>query len=218
MSRDDLEKLTKQELVELVLKLQRPAKTSRTSSTPPSRDQKEKLRELETGRRQGGAQGSFPRARRGCRPYHRSPAGSLFGLRACLWNGHGRRCDRPIRPRRPAGDHADCRSPSPSGCCLPALRCPDEGGSAASGDRLAVRAEHPDAGFVHEAFPACLLSTAGAAVWRCVRTEDQPGRVGEHVCARAPGVCGAQGRPSRPASSGRGRGSIRITLDRIDPK
>ncbi len=42
MDRDQLHKLSKGELVELVLKLQRPAKTSRTSSTPPSSNKKER--------------------------------------------------------------------------------------------------------------------------------------------------------------------------------
>ena len=40
MSRDELERLSKQELIELVLRLQRPHKTSRTSSKPPSTDPK----------------------------------------------------------------------------------------------------------------------------------------------------------------------------------
>ena len=51
MGREDLERLSKPELVELVLKLQRPVKTSRTSSKPPSTDRKER-RELS---RPGGA-------------------------------------------------------------------------------------------------------------------------------------------------------------------
>ena len=42
MSRGDLERLSKHELVELVLKLRRPTKTSRTSSKPPSTDRKER--------------------------------------------------------------------------------------------------------------------------------------------------------------------------------
>lgn len=42
MNRDELEQLSKDELVEMVLKLQRPSKTSRTSSKPPSTDRKEK--------------------------------------------------------------------------------------------------------------------------------------------------------------------------------
>ena len=49
MNRDDLEKLSKDELVELVLKLQRPAKTSRTSSKPPSTDRKAKRENSKPG-------------------------------------------------------------------------------------------------------------------------------------------------------------------------
>src|ERR671933_2286213 len=41
MGRDELERLSKSELFELVLRLQRPEKTSRTSSKPPSTDRKE---------------------------------------------------------------------------------------------------------------------------------------------------------------------------------
>lgn len=42
MGRPDLERLSREELIELVLRLQRPAKTSRTSSKPPSTDRKER--------------------------------------------------------------------------------------------------------------------------------------------------------------------------------
>jgi transposase len=42
MGRSDLERLSKEELIELVLRLQRPPKTSRTSSKPPSTDRKER--------------------------------------------------------------------------------------------------------------------------------------------------------------------------------
>ena len=41
MNRGDLERLSKEELIELVLRLQRPDKTSRNSSKPPSSDRKE---------------------------------------------------------------------------------------------------------------------------------------------------------------------------------
>jgi transposase len=41
MQRDELERLSKAELIELVLRLQRPEKTPRTSSKPPSTDRKE---------------------------------------------------------------------------------------------------------------------------------------------------------------------------------
>src|ERR1019366_8266210 len=42
MNRDDLQRLSKEELIDLVLKFQRPDKTSRTSSKPPSKDRKER--------------------------------------------------------------------------------------------------------------------------------------------------------------------------------
>ena len=49
MSRGDLERLSKDELIELVLKLQRPSKTSRTSSKPPSTDRKERREQSRPG-------------------------------------------------------------------------------------------------------------------------------------------------------------------------
>jgi hypothetical protein len=42
MDRTDLQRLSKDELIELVTELQRPDKTSRNSSKPPSNDKKEK--------------------------------------------------------------------------------------------------------------------------------------------------------------------------------
>jgi transposase len=51
MNREELERLTKPELIDLLLGLQRPGKTSRTSSKPPSTDQKANRE----GSRPGGA-------------------------------------------------------------------------------------------------------------------------------------------------------------------
>src|SRR5579864_471672 len=51
MNREELEQLTKPELIDLLLGLQRPDKTSRTSSKPPSTDRKAKRE----GSRPGGA-------------------------------------------------------------------------------------------------------------------------------------------------------------------
>jgi transposase len=42
MDRSDLQRLSKEELIDLILRLQHPEKTSRTSSKPPSTDKKEK--------------------------------------------------------------------------------------------------------------------------------------------------------------------------------
>jgi len=44
MDRTDLQRLSKDELIELVMQLQRPDKTSRTSSKPPSTDKKKSAR------------------------------------------------------------------------------------------------------------------------------------------------------------------------------
>ena len=57
MERGDLEKLSKQQLVDLVLKLQRPAKTSRTSSKPPSTDKKARRAHAKPGGAKPGHEG-----------------------------------------------------------------------------------------------------------------------------------------------------------------
>jgi transposase len=57
MQRDELERLSKAELIELVLRLQRPAKTSRTSSKPPSTDRKERRERSRPGGAKPGHEG-----------------------------------------------------------------------------------------------------------------------------------------------------------------
>jgi transposase len=57
MSRDELERLSKQELIELVLRLQRPNKTSRTSSKPPSTDPKQRRERSKPGGAKPGHKG-----------------------------------------------------------------------------------------------------------------------------------------------------------------
>ncbi len=57
MSRSDLERLSKEELIELVLRLQRPEKTSRTSSKPPSTDRKEQRERSMPGGAKPGHEG-----------------------------------------------------------------------------------------------------------------------------------------------------------------
>src|ERR1700709_2723621 len=61
MDRTDLQRLSREELIELVLALQRPDKTSRTSSEPPSTDKKEKR---ENSRPGGAKPGHEPHNRR----------------------------------------------------------------------------------------------------------------------------------------------------------
>src|ERR687893_3327691 len=57
MQRDELARLSKAELIELVLRLQRPEKTSRTSSKPPSTDPKEGREHAKPGGAKPGHEG-----------------------------------------------------------------------------------------------------------------------------------------------------------------
>jgi transposase len=57
MGRADLERLSKDDLIELVLRLQRPEKTSRTSSKPPSTDRKERREQARPGGAKPGHEG-----------------------------------------------------------------------------------------------------------------------------------------------------------------
>ena len=61
MDRTDLQRLSKDELIELVIQLQRPDKTSRNSSKPPSTDKKEKREHSRPG---GAKPGHEPHNRR----------------------------------------------------------------------------------------------------------------------------------------------------------
>ena len=61
MDRTDLQHLSKEQLIELVLQLQRPDKNSRTSSKPPSTDKKEKRENCRPG---GAKLGHEPHNRR----------------------------------------------------------------------------------------------------------------------------------------------------------
>jgi transposase len=57
MDRTDLQRLTKEELIDLVLRMQRPEKTSRTSSKPPSSDRKERRAQAKPGGAKPGHEG-----------------------------------------------------------------------------------------------------------------------------------------------------------------
>ncbi|TIP08006.1 IS66 family transposase [Mesorhizobium sp.] len=57
MGRSELERLSKEELIELVLRLQRPQKTSRTSSKPPSTDRKQQRERSKPGGAKPGHDG-----------------------------------------------------------------------------------------------------------------------------------------------------------------
>jgi transposase len=59
MERSDLQQLSKEELIELVLRLQRPGKTSKTSSLPPSQDKKERRENSRPGGAKPGHKGHW---------------------------------------------------------------------------------------------------------------------------------------------------------------
>ena len=61
MSRDELERLSKAELIDLVLRVQRPQKTSRTSSKPPSTDRKQQKERSKPGGAKPGHEGQSRR-------------------------------------------------------------------------------------------------------------------------------------------------------------
>ena len=57
MGRSDLERLSREELIELVLRLQHPDKTSHTSSKPPATDRKEQRAQSQPGGAEPGHEG-----------------------------------------------------------------------------------------------------------------------------------------------------------------
>ncbi|WP_244491931.1 hypothetical protein [Methylobacterium sp. Leaf361] len=57
MGRSELERLSREELIELVLRLQRPEKTSRSSSKPPATDRKEQREHSQPGGAKPGHEG-----------------------------------------------------------------------------------------------------------------------------------------------------------------
>ena len=62
MNRHDLERLSKDELIDLVLRIQRPGRTSATSSKPPSSDDKANLASSKPGGAKPGHKGRFREA------------------------------------------------------------------------------------------------------------------------------------------------------------
>src|SRR3954453_21760477 len=89
MGRSDFERLSKEELIELVLRLQRPEKTSRTFSKPPATDRKERREQAKPGGAKPGHEGhsrvisADPGAVVEHRP-DRCPAAAVPCTRPCL--------------------------------------------------------------------------------------------------------------------------------------
>jgi len=186
MGRPDLERLSREELIELVLRLQRPAKTSRTSSKPPSTDRKERRKASRPGGAKPGHEGhsrilseAFDRA-----IDHRPDTctGCCAALPADLVAETVSEHDTvelpPITPVVERHRRLAVRCPSCGMRVTAAL--PD----AAKGTPFGADPCDRD---LSEDLPGVVLRTASGGVCRSVRSDDQPGRSDEHAppCAGA---------------------------------
>jgi transposase len=188
MNRDELERLSKAELIDLVLRLQRPEKTSRTSSRPPSTDRKERRENARPGGAKPGHAGhrralsATPEEIRDPIPTHCEHCGCAFadGAPAELIGDYDEIEIAPVRPfvrrhRRFAIHCAGCggatKAPAP-----PVAQAPP------CGPRLHARARH-----LSQEPAGALLSALAAAVARSVRPDAEPGRAAEHVRAHRAG-------------------------------
>src|SRR5215212_8950605 len=137
MGRADLERLSKDELIELVLKLQRPGKTSRTSSKPPSTDRKERREQA----RPGGAK----------------PGRMLYGLWPRAAARPPGRNDQRARAYRPAARAAGRGAPPPLGGGVPDLSGACCGPAAGRGGEHALRGAAARHGRLPQDLPGALL-------------------------------------------------------------
>jgi hypothetical protein len=157
MDRSDLQQLSKEQLIDLVLQLQRPDKTSRTSSKPPSTDKKEKR---ENSRPGGAKPGHEPHNRRLAdhpdeirdhRPTHCDLCGGAVTADAemALIGEYDEIEIPPVKP--------PCHPPPAFRLPLPALRRRGESSAAGGRHRDAIRAAHPCAGDLLQGFPSVIL-------------------------------------------------------------
>lgn len=106
MNRTDLERLSKEELIDLVLRMQRPEKTSRTSSKPPSTDRKETRENAKPGGAKPGHEGhsrklcETPDAVEDHAPTHCARCGAAFEAGA-EWELIGEYDEIELPPVRP---------------------------------------------------------------------------------------------------------------------
>jgi len=199
MDRDALKKLSKDELVELVLKLQRPGLTSRTSSKPPSTDRKAKRSGSKPGGAKPGHKGhsrapsEHPDQTFTHRPAECASCGQPFTANAQgeVIAEHETVDLPPIRPivtlhqrlacTCGACGHRTKAAPLAQGS---PFHCP----AGHCGAMSREGAEYSGAGVVLEALSARLLPAVGAAILRRFRLEDQPGRAGQCAASQQAGA------------------------------
>ncbi len=183
MSRSDLERLSKEELIELVLRLHRPEKTSRTSSKPPASDRKERREKA----RPGGAKPGHEGHKRALTPdpdqvvEHRPASCSACGeplpadLPAEMVSVH-ERIDVPVVRPVVEQHRRLCVTSRPAG---PGSLPPDGGGR---GD--AVRAAAARGGDLPEDLPGAVLRAVAGGLVGPVRAAAEPGRADEPAAPR----------------------------------
>ena len=194
MGRPDLERMSREELIELVLRLQRPDKTSRTSSKPPSTDRKARRERSRPGGAKRGHEGhsrslsdNFDRA-----VDHRPDkcpacrAALSADLPADLVSEHETIELPAIKPFVERHRRLAVRCPS---CGIRiAADIPD----AAMGTPFGPRIHDPCDGDVSEDVSGVILRAAAGGLLRPIRPDDQPGRSDEHA---AQGVEAVRGWP-----------------------
>src|SRR4051794_13521666 len=157
MGRSELERLSKEELIELVLRLQRPGKTSRTSSKPPSTDRKEQREQAKPGGAKSGHEGHR-------RTISQTPD-EVVAHRPDRCTGCGGALDPDLPAERVSLSErielptvrAD-RHPTPAtGGALPGVRSPRRGTGAGGRARHAVRPAAPCGGDVSQDVPSPFL-------------------------------------------------------------
>src|SRR5665213_3512754 len=188
MNRGDLERLSRDELIELVLRLQRPDKTSRNSSKPPSTDRKEQRKNARPGGAKPGHQGHAralsenPDAFEDHAPTHCQRCGLAFAEDAER-ELIGEYDDIELPPVRPFVTRHRRYAMRCSCCAEPTRGAPP---AVAQATPLMVslsnhRTAHPRAGGLSEDDAIVLLSAALGGVRRSVRAHDQRRRADEHV-------------------------------------
>ena len=185
MGRGDLERLSKEELIELVLRLQRPEKTSRTSSKPPSTDRKEQREHSKPGGAKPGHEGHS-------RVMSATPD-EVVEHRPDRCSGCGAALTADL-PAETVSVHEQIELPEVKPLVTHhrrlAVRCPACGTrvvapvpEAAAGH--AVRAARACHGDLSQDLPGSVLRAAAGRIRRPVRAAPQPGRPDEPAAARA---------------------------------
>ena len=185
MGRSELQRLSREELIELVLRLQRPEKTSQTSSKPPSTDRKEQREKSKPG---------------GAKPGHEGHSRVISDQPDAVFDHRPEQCTCcgaalvAVQPTETVSLHERVELPEVKPVITHhrrlAVQCPalrDAGcrAGAGGGQGHAVRAAAACSGNLPEDLPGPLLRAAAGRLVRPVRAASQPGRPDEPAAARA---------------------------------